>query len=294
MTTEFTRITVAPPIVAPRLSDTLRRQARSATRLGLPLISLAVFAFLYLPIIVLVLFSFNSGTRLGTWEGFSVQWYQRVFSSREWISALSITLWIATFSALISTVLGTLAGLALERFRFRGKNAYDGMLYLPVIIPDIVMALSLLLFFSAVNVSLSRWTVLIGHVAFNTAFVAVIIRARLASLDPRLEEAAADLYASPWQAFRRVTLPLLRPAILAGGLMAFTMSFDEFVITSFVSGQGDTTLPVKIYSSIRFGLKPEITAVASLVLLLSVALVVVSLLMQRGGKAQSVQAFTLE
>jgi spermidine/putrescine transport system permease protein len=291
MTTETTRIAVASPLIAPRFADAVRRQAQSIARLGLPLISLSVFAFLYLPIIVLVIFSFNSGTRLGVWEGFSLRWYERVFTSREWIGSLQVTLWIAIFSTLISTVLGTLAGLALERFRFRGRNAYDGMLYLPVIIPDIVMALSLLLFFSSINVSLSRWTVLIGHVAFNTAFVAVIIRARLASLDPRLEEAAADLYASPWQAFRRVTLPLLRPAILAGALMAFTMSFDEFVITSFVSGQGDTTLPVKIYSSIRFGLKPEITAVASLVLLISVALVVVSLLMQRGGRRASVQSF---
>jgi spermidine/putrescine transport system permease protein len=291
MTTETTRIAVAPPLIAPRFADAVRRQAQSIARLGLPLISLSVFAFLYLPIIVLVIFSFNSGTRLGVWEGFSLRWYERVFTSREWLGSLQVTLWIAIFSTLISTVLGTLAGLALERFRFRGRNAYDGMLYLPVIIPDIVMALSLLLFFSSINVSLSRWTVLIGHVAFNTAFVAVIIRARLASLDPRLEEAAADLYANPWQAFRRVTLPLLRPAILAGALMAFTMSFDEFVITSFVSGQGDTTLPVKIYSSIRFGLKPEITAVASLVLLISVALVVVSLLMQRGGRRASVQSF---
>jgi spermidine/putrescine transport system permease protein len=291
MTTETTRIAVAPPLIAPRFADAVRRQAQSIARLGLPLISLSVFAFLYLPIIVLVIFSFNSGTRLGVWEGFSLRWYERVFASREWLGSLQVTLWIAIFSTLISTVLGTLAGLALERFRFRGRNAYDGMLYLPVIIPDIVMALSLLLFFSSINVSLSRWTVLIGHVAFNTAFVAVIIRARLASLDPRLEEAAADLYANPWQAFRRVTLPLLRPAILAGALMAFTMSFDEFVITSFVSGQGDTTLPVKIYSSIRFGLKPEITAVASLVLLISVALVVVSLLMQRGGRRASVQSF---
>jgi spermidine/putrescine transport system permease protein len=291
MTTETTRIAVASPLIAPRFADAVRRQAQSIARLGLPLISLSVFAFLYLPIIVLVIFSFNSGTRLGVWEGFSLRWYERVFTSREWLGSLQVTLWIAIFSTLISTVLGTLAGLALERFRFRGRNAYDGMLYLPVIIPDIVMALSLLLFFSSINVSLSRWTVLIGHVAFNTAFVAVIIRARLASLDPRLEEAAADLYANPWQAFRRVTLPLLRPAILAGALMAFTMSFDEFVITSFVSGQGDTTLPVKIYSSIRFGLKPEITAVASLVLLISVALVVVSLLMQRGGRRASVQSF---
>jgi spermidine/putrescine transport system permease protein len=290
MTTETTRIVVAPPLIAPRFANAVRRQAQSIARLGLPLISLSVFAFLYLPIIVLVIFSFNSGTRLGVWEGFSLRWYERVFSSREWLGSLQVTLWIAIFSTLISTVLGTMAGLALERFRFRGRNAYDGMLYLPVIIPDIVMALSLLLFFSSINVSLSRWTVLIGHVAFSTAFVAVIIRARLASLDPRLEEAAADLYASPWQAFRRVTLPLLRPAILAGALIAFTMSFDEFVITSFVSGQGDTTLPVKIYASIRFGLKPEITAVASLVLLISVVLVVISLLMQSVGKGASVQS----
>ncbi|MBO9308842.1 MAG: ABC transporter permease [Chloroflexi bacterium] len=290
MTTETTRIVVAPPLIAPRFANAVRRQAQSIARLGLPLISLSVFAFLYLPIIVLVIFSFNSGTRLGVWEGFSLRWYERVFSSREWLGSLQVTLWIAIFSTLISTVLGTMAGLALERFRFRGRNAYDGMLYLPVIIPDIVMALSLLLFFSSINVSLSRWTVLIGHVAFSTAFVAVIIRARLASLDPRLEEAAADLYASPWQAFRRVTLPLLRPAILAGALIAFTISFDEFVITSFVSGQGDTTLPVKIYASIRFGLKPEITAVASLVLLISVVLVVISLLMQSVGKGASVQS----
>jgi spermidine/putrescine transport system permease protein len=255
----------------------------SVARAGLPLISFSVFAFLYLPIFVLVFFSFNSGTRMGEWEGFSLRWYEKVFQSRDLMGSLEVTIWISVLSAVISTITGTLAALALERFRFFGKSAYDGMLYLPVIIPDIVMALSLLLFFSSVDMRLSRWTVLVGHVAFNTAFVAVIVRARLASLDPKLEEAAADLYASPLQAFRRVTLPLLMPAIVGGALMAFTMSFDEFVITSFVSGQGDTTLPVRIYSMMRFGLKPEITAVASLVLIASVILVVASLVMQGRG-----------
>jgi spermidine/putrescine transport system permease protein len=270
---------VVPPISHPRLGGV----GASMARAGLPLISFSVFAFLYLPIFVLVFFSFNSGTRMGEWEGFSLRWYEKVFQSRDLMGSLEVTIWISVLSAVISTITGTLAALALERFRFFGKSAYDGMLYLPVIIPDIVMALSLLLFFSSVDMRLSRWTVLIGHVAFNTAFVAVIVRARLASLDPKLEEAAADLYASPLQAFRRVTLPLLMPAIVGGALMAFTMSFDEFVITSFVSGQGDTTLPVRIYSMMRFGLKPEITAVASLVLIASVILVVASLVMQGRG-----------
>lgn len=270
---------VVPPISRPRLGGV----GASVARAGLPLISFSVFAFLYLPIFVLVFFSFNSGTRMGEWEGFSLRWYEKVFQSRDLMGSLEVTIWISVLSAVISTITGTLAALALERFRFFGKSAYDGMLYLPVIIPDIVMALSLLLFFSSVDMRLSRWTVLVGHVAFNTAFVAVIVRARLASLDPKLEEAAADLYASPLQAFRRVTLPLLMPAIVGGALMAFTMSFDEFVITSFVSGQGDTTLPVRIYSMMRFGLKPEITAVASLVLIASVILVVASLVMQGRG-----------
>lgn len=270
---------VVPPISRPRLGGI----GASVARAGLPLISFGVFAFLYLPIFVLVFFSFNSGARMGEWEGFSLRWYEKVFQSRDLMGSLEVTIWISVLSAVISTITGTLAALALERFRFFGKSAYDGMLYLPVIIPDIVMALSLLLFFSSVEMRLSRWTVLIGHVAFNTAFVAVIVRARLASLDPKLEEAAADLYASPLQAFRRVTLPLLMPAIIGGALMAFTMSFDEFVITSFVSGQGDTTLPVRIYSMMRFGLKPEITAVASLVLIASVILVVASLVTQNRG-----------
>lgn len=287
MTTELKRVSLSAPLVQPNLGAAIRRQLGVLGRLSLPAISVSVFVFLYAPIAVLVFFSFNSGTRLGEWEGFSLQWYEKVFASRDWMESLGTTLSIATTSMIFSTVLGTLGALALERSRFKGKNAYDGVMYLPVIIPDIVMALSLLLFFSSAGIQLSRWTVLFGHVAFNTAFVAVMIRARLASMDPKLEEAASDLYANAWQAFWRITFPLLRPAIIGGALMAFTMSFDEFVITAFVSGTGDATLPVRIYSMMRFGLRPELNAVASLVLILSITLVVASLVLQNRGKASA-------
>jgi spermidine/putrescine transport system permease protein len=263
---------------------------RGLAKLALPSIGFLTFAFLYLPIIVLIVFSFNSGSRLGQWEGFSLRWYESVFQDRRIMASMEVSLWVAFFSTAISTVLGTLVAVSLERFRFRGKAVADGVLYLPVVIPDIVMALSLLMFFSAVKMELSRFTILIGHVAFSTAFVSVVVRARAACIDFRLEEAAADLYASPWQAFRRVTLPLLMPGIIAGALLAFSLSFDEFVITSFVGGQGDTTLPVKIFSMLRFGLKPEITALAVIILLASSLLVVASLVVQNRSVGTSKSA----
>jgi spermidine/putrescine transport system permease protein len=260
--------------------------ARLAVRLGLPAIGFGVFAFLYLPIVVLIVFSFNTGKRMGIWEGFGLNWYASVLQDRQILRSVEVSLWIAVLSTILATIIGTLSALALDRFRFRGRSGYDAVLYLPVIIPDVVMALSLLLFFSSVNMQLSRWTVLIAHVAFNTAFVAVIVRARLAVLDRRLEEAAGDLYASPFHAFRRVTLPLLMPAIISGALLAFALSFDEVVITSFVNGQGDTTLPVRIYSMLRFGLKPEINAIAVMILVGSSILVVSSFILQNRGTAK--------
>lgn len=285
MTGVTRRLPAAPAL--PRADVGLRLGGRRLGRLALPTVGVLVFAFLYLPMIVLIIFSFNSGARMGHWEGFSLRWYESVFDNRQLKDALEVSIWVATMSTILSTLLGTLTALAMERKHFPGKLTFDGVLYLPVIIPDIVMALSLLLFFSAVGISMSRWTILIGHTAFNTAFVAVIIRTRLQSMDPRMEEAAADLYANPWMAFRRVTLPQLTPAIISGALMAFTMSFDEFVITSFIGGQGDTTLPVKIYSMLRFGLKPEINAVAVLVLAASSLLVVLSLILQGRQRAVS-------
>ena len=186
--------------------------------------------------------------------------------------------WTGGFAVAASVAL---AALVLERYRFRGKLTFDAVLYLPIIIPDIVMALSTLLFFVILAIPLSRNTVLIAHVAFNISFVAVVVRARLADMDKRLEEAAADLGANEWTTFRRVTLPLLMPGIVAGALLAFTLSLDDFVITFFVAGPGSTTLPVRVYSMIKFGVTPEVNAISTLMLVGSTLLVVISLLLQR-------------
>lgn len=247
----------------------------------LTFLAIGVFLFLYVPIAVLIIYSFNENRFVSVWTGFSLQWYAELFQDSQMGSALRLSLWVATWSTIVSTILGTLAAIAMERFRFRGKLAFDGVLYLPIIIPDIAMALSTLLFFVILGISLSRYTILIAHVAFNIAFVAIIVRARLADMDSDLEEAAADLGASAWTTFRRVTLPLLMPGIVAGALLAFTLSLDDFVITFFVAGPGSTTLPVRVYSMIRFGLSPEVNAVSTLMFLGSTILVVISLLVQR-------------
>ena len=247
----------------------------------LAILAIGVFLFLYVPILILIIYSFNENRFVSVWTGFSVQWYRVLFEDEQMAAALRLSLWVGFWSTLVSTVLGTLAALAMERFRFRGRLAFDGVLYLPIIIPDIAMALSTLLFFVILGIALSRYTILIAHVAFNIAFVAIIVRARLADMDSALEEAAADLGANEWVTFRRVTLPLLMPGIVAAALLAFTLSLDDFVITFFVAGPGSTTLPVRVYSMIRFGLSPEVNAVSTLMFLASTFLVVISLLAQR-------------
>lgn len=247
----------------------------------LTLYAITIFLFFYLPIIILIIYSFNSNQVVGVWESFSTHWYQELFRDRAIGSAFRVSMWVAIWSTVFSTILGTLAALVLERYRFRGRLTLDGILYLPIIIPDIVMALSTLLFFVIFAVPLSRNTVLIAHIAFNISFVAVVVRARLADMDRSLEEAAADLGASEWTTFRRITLPLLAPGIVAGALMAFTLSLDDFVITFFVSGPGSTTLPVQVYSMIKFGVTPEVNALSTLMLLGSTILVIISLALQR-------------
>lgn len=245
-------------------------------------LAVGMFVFLYLPILILIIYSFNENKVVGVWSGFSLRWYADLVKDQAIIDAFYNSLWVAFWSMLISTVLGTLAAMALERYRYRGRVTFDAVLYLPIIIPDIVMALSTLLFFVIVGVALSRYTILIAHVAFNVSFVAVVVRARLADLDPNLEEAAADLGANAWTAFRRITLPLLTPGIVAGALLAFTLSLDDFVITFFVSGPGSTTLPVRVYSMIKFGVTPEVNAVSTLMFVGSAVFVLISLLVQRG------------
>jgi spermidine/putrescine transport system permease protein len=249
-----------------------------------------VFIFFYAPILVLVIFSFNSGRFVSQWEGFSFQWYATLFQNEAISLALRNSLIVATISTIISTVLATLVAVGMERFDFAGKTAMDSVLYLPIIIPDIAMAVMLLLFFVqagqalgliGVRFQLGLGTVILAHVAFNVAFVTVTIRARLADFDRSLEEAARDLYADEWATFRYVTLPLIMPGILAGALLAFTISLDDFVITFFTSGPGSTTLPLRIYSMVKTGITPEINALSTLMLLASMVLVFVSLVLQR-------------
>jgi spermidine/putrescine transport system permease protein len=248
---------------------------------ALTVLAASIFIFLYVPIIILIIYSFNENRVVGVWSGFSTQWYAALYRDEAVLNALKVSLWVAFWSTLASTILGTLVALALERHRFRGKLVLDAGLYLPVIIPDIVMALSTLLFFVLFSVALSRYTILIAHIAFNISFVAIVVRARLADMDANLEEAAADLGADEWHTFRRVTLPLLMPGIVAAALLAFTLSLDDFVITFFVSGPGSTTLPVRVYSMIKFGVTPEVNAVSTLMFVGSTFLVVISLLLQR-------------
>ena len=273
-TTFPTRSIPAKPSARGRLQAAFNKRALLWLAVGL-------FLFLYIPILILIIYSFNDSSQIGLWTGFSVRWYGELFRNQAVLDALKLSLWVAVWSTLISTFLGTLTALALERHNFWGKITYDAILYLPVIIPDIVMALSTLLFFVVLGVALSKYTILIAHVAFNISFVAIVVRARLADMNSTLEEAAADLGANEWQSFRRVTLPLLMPGIISGALLAFTLSLDDFVITFFVAGPGSTTLPVRVYSMIRFGLTPEVNAVSTLMFLGSTLLVIISLVLQR-------------
>lgn len=265
------------------------RVARRGTRLGRWLQAAIAgsgifgFVFLYVPILILIVFSFNASRFVTAWSGFSFRWYGELFKDEAMMLALRNSLIVAVVSTALSTIFGTMVSLAMERHRFFGKVAFDALLYLPIIIPDIAMAVMLLLFFVMSKITLSLTTIIISHVAFNISFVAVVVRARLVGFDRSLEEAAQDLGANEIQTFRYVTLPLLMPAILGGALLAFTLSLDDFVITFFTAGVGSTTLPLRIYSMVKLGITPEINAISSLMLLASMTLLMLSVILQRKG-----------
>ena len=249
-----------------------------------------VFTFLYVPIAVLVVFSFNDSERVNVWQGLSPRWYGEALGNTQVVGALRVSLVVAITSTIVSTVLGTAVALALDRYRFKGRRALDGTVYLPIVIPDITMAVMLLVFFAEAfklidkfgpRLTLGVTTVALSHIAFNISFVAVVVRARLDQFDRTLEEAARDLYATPWRTFRKVTLPLIAPGIAAGALLALTLSLDDVVISAFTAGPGATTLPVYVFSSIRQGVTPELNAISTLMLAASITLVVASLALQR-------------
>ncbi len=245
--------------------------------------ALLFYLFLFTPIVLLVVFSFNESRFPTHLTGFTFDWYVKLFGNYAMGQALKNSLIVTTTSTAIATVIGTMVAVAMERYGFRAKTAVDGVLFLPIIIPDIAMAIMLLAFFVLVGMQLGLSTIIIAHVAFNISFVAVIVRARMASIDPQLAEAARDLYANEWKEFWKVTFPQLIPGIIGGAIFAFVLSFDDYVITFFTSGPGSTTLPIRIYGMVRRGITPETNAVSSLMLLASFILVPLTLWLQRKG-----------
>jgi putrescine transport system permease protein len=236
-------------------------------------------AFLYLPIVILVIYSFNASRLVTVWGGWSLRWYSEFFNDGAMIDAAWMSFDVAAVSATLATLLGTLAAVALSRGeRFRGRTLFSSMLYAPLVMPEVITGLTLLLLFVAVNAERGFWTVTIAHTTLTMCFVAVVVQSRLGSLDRSLEEAAMDLGCDPARAFVAVTLPLIAPAIVAGWMLAFTLSLDDLVIASFTTGPGSATLPIRIYSEVRLGVKPEINAICTLIIgLIAVVIVVASL-----------------
>lgn len=237
------------------------------------------FTFLYLPILLLIIFSFNESKLVTVWGGFSTKWYGELFRNEAFMDAAWMTLKVAAVSSTCAAILGTLAALVLTRAgRFHGRMLFSGMVYAPLVMPEVITGLSLLLLFVAIDMDRGYWTITIAHITFSMCYVAVVVSSRLISFDRSLEEAALDLGCTRFSAFWQVTLPLIMPAVVAGWLLAFTLSLDDLVIASFTTGPGATTLPMKIYSSVRLGVSPEINALSTLLIVtVSVAVIVASL-----------------
>ena len=242
--------------------------------------SLAVLAFLYLPLIILALYSFNDSRINAVWTGFTLKWYQALFQNTRVLEALTNTLIIGFFSTIISTALGTTAAIALHRYRYKFKAVINGLVYLPILIPEIVMGLSLLVLFSQAHLPLGKPTLILAHITFCVSFVVITVGARMEGMRNDLEQAASDLYATPWQTFRYITLPLIMPGIIAGALIAFTLSIDDFVISFFVAGPNSTTLPLYIYAMVKRGISPEINALSTLMMCATVSMVVIAEILQ--------------
>jgi len=256
------------------------------------MVSLALgFAFLYLPLVILIIYSFNASRLVTVWGGWSTRWYGELLNDKAMMDAAWMSLRVGVVSATLATILGTMAAIALSRGdAFRGRTLFSGMVFAPLVMPDVITGLSLLLFFIAVEAERGFWTVTAAHTTLTMCFVSVIVQSRLNDLDRSLEEAAMDLGCSPARAFFAVTLPMILPAVAAAWMLAFTLSLDDLVIASFTTGPGATTLPIRIYSEVRLGVKPQINAictvmVAFVALLIVVASLVSKLSAARGGNA---------
>jgi putrescine transport system permease protein len=267
--------------------------ARAVTRLTpFNIVSLALgFAFLYLPLVILVIYSFNASRLVTVWGGWSTRWYWELLNDQAMLEAAWMSLRVGVTSATFATILGTMAAVALSRGNdFRGRTLFSGMLHAPLVMPEVITGLSLLLLFIAVEAERGFWTVTAAHTTLTMCFVSVIVQSRLNDLDRSLEEAAMDLGCSPARAFFAVTLPMILPAVAAAWMLAFTLSLDDLVIASFTTGPGASTLPIRIYSEVRLGVKPQINAICTLMvafvaLVIVVASLVSKLSAAKGGSA---------
>ena len=258
---------------------------RGASLFNLSSVALGL-AFLYVPIAILVIYSFNASRLVTVWGGWSIRWYVELLADGAILQAAGVSLRLAALSASIATVLGTLAAIALTRAgRFRGRTLFTGMVYAPLVMPEVITGLSLLLLFVALDLDRGFWTVTIAHTTLTMCFVAVLVQSRLVTFDRSLEEAAMDLGCPPGRTFLAITLPLILPGVIAGFLLAFSLSLDDLVIASFTTGPGATTLPMRIYSQVRLGVKPEINAVCTIMIaVVAAALVAFSLLTKRSRR----------
>jgi spermidine/putrescine transport system permease protein len=241
--------------------------------IGLWAAALAGYAFLYVPLLIVIVYSFNDSRLNAEWVGFTFGWYDKLFHNQDMLLAAGNSLLIGLTASTVATVLGTMAGLAMYRYRSRLLSI---LVLAPIAIPEILMGVSLLIFFVLLNLTLGLVSVALAHIAFGIGFVAIVVRSRLAGMDESLTEAARDCGASPLNAFRYVTLPLIMPGVIAGALMAFTLSIDDFVITFFTAGAGTVTLPLQIYSMIKIAVTPEVNAVSTLLMLLTLALIIIA------------------
>ncbi|HEY9164147.1 MAG TPA: ABC transporter permease subunit [Magnetovibrio sp.] len=251
-------------------------------------ISLVVgFAFLYVPILLLVVYSFNESRLVTVWAGFSTKWYGELLQNDGIMNAAGVTLKVAFMTSTLSTILGTMAGFSMSRFgRFRGRTLFNGMIYAPLVMPEVITGLSLLLMFVAISLDRGMMTITLAHTTFSMCYVAVVIQSRLTSFDRSIEEAAMDLGCTPLKTFFVITLPVIFPAVASGWLLSFTLSLDDLVIASFTTGPGATTLPMKIYSMVRLGVTPEINAVSTILIGIVAAGVLIASLLHKRSETQ--------
>jgi ABC-type spermidine/putrescine transport system permease subunit II len=259
------------------MSDTTARRRKSALRPRyLRIVAILVYLFLFAPIVVLVVFSFNHARSSTRWTGFSTRWYHDLIHNHDALQAFRVTLHVAIEATIVATVIGTLAAFALTRFKFRGRSLYSTLIFISLVMPEVVMGVSLVAFYVRIShTHLGLRTVVLSHITFCIAFVVVVVKARLAQFDNRLLEAAADLGATPLQAFTRIVLPLAAPGIAAGAMLAFVISLDDVVITFFTSGPGSTTLPLYIFGQLKFGVSPSINALSTFVLAFSLLMLTI-------------------